>query len=100
MSHPDTLPLRYRLAVASRVLAAALGGYAVAAASTRLLSLTWPAPPSQAVMWASMLSFVIWAVAVLWVFATRSAWRAWWGLSAATGLVVLAEWLLRAGGWT
>jgi hypothetical protein len=49
-------------------------------------------------MWASMLSFVIWAVAVLWVFATRSAWRAWWGLSAATGLVALAEWLQRAGG--
>jgi len=99
MNDPDAVSLRYRLAVASRVLAATLGGYVLTAASTRLLSLVWPAPPAQAVMWASMLSFAIWAVAVLWVFAARSAWRAWWSLTAAMALVALAEWLLRAGGW-
>ncbi|AUL18860.1 DUF3649 domain-containing protein [Bordetella holmesii] len=34
----------------------------------------------DAVVTAQMLSFVVYACAVIWVFATYSAWRAWGGV--------------------
>lgn len=97
MNPSSAVSLRYRLAIASRATAAAVGGYALSVACTMLLSLIWPAPPAQAVMWATMLSFAVYAFAVLWAFATPSALRAWLGLSASTVLVALSVWLLRTG---
>lgn len=89
---------RYRWGVASRAVAAAVGGYVLAAVATRLLSLLWPAPPAQAVMWATMLSFAIYAVAALWVFATRSAGRAWCGIIGVTVVMAVCVWWLQPGG--
>ena len=88
----------YRWAIASRVAAAALGGYALTSVATVVLALLWPAPKAQALLWASMLSFVVYAVAVIWVFATRSATRAWGGLLGATALLAALAWLLKTGG--
>lgn len=78
-----TLPLmRYRLAVASRALAAGLGGYALAAASTAALSLLLH--PSlervDAVMTATLLSWIVYALAIGWTFYARTAWLAWAGV--------------------
>ncbi|MET4576391.1 DUF3649 domain-containing protein [Ottowia thiooxydans] len=87
----------YRLAVASRVLAAVIGGYALTSVMVMLLSVIWPAPRAQAVMWASMLSFALYAAVTVWVFATSSATRAWVGLLTATAVVALLLWLFRAG---
>lgn len=87
--------LMYRLAVLSRVVAAIAGGYAISALATRLLSGRLPMGNADAVMTATMLSFAIFTCVVIWVFATRSAWRAWAGLAIITAVLGLAEWL----GW-
>jgi hypothetical protein len=87
-SKTASLPARYRWAVASRVLAALLGGYVLAAAFgaalARCLPLLAGVTPAQGVLVATLLSFVIHTVAALWVFCARSAWAAWAGLAAAT----------------
>lgn len=88
----------YRWAVASRVLAAALGGYALASSLTVLLALIWPLPKSQAVLAATMLSFTLYAVAVIWVFSVRSVTRAWLGMLIPTGVAALSCWALQSGG--
>ncbi|WP_312440098.1 DUF3649 domain-containing protein [Janthinobacterium sp.] len=70
----------YRLGVASRGVAAIVGGYVLAALVTMLLSVSLPMARSEAVMTATLLSFTIYTCAVLWVFATGTALRAWLGL--------------------
>jgi len=72
--------LHYRLGVASRSVAAIVGGYLLAALSTMLLSVCLPMARVEAVMTATLASFAIYTCAVLWVFATSSALRAWLGL--------------------
>lgn len=98
MNKPVTVTAAYRLAVASRALAAAVGGYVLAWFATIVLSLAWPAPKAQAVMWATMISFLVYALAVIWVFATRSAARAWAGMLGASAVLALLAWLLAKAG--
>lgn len=93
-----TLARAYRLAVAARVLAAALGGYALASAATVLLALIWPGPQSEALLWASMLGFAIYSLVVIWVFMARSATRAWVGVVSITAVLAALAWLLKSGG--
>ncbi|UBB18588.1 DUF3649 domain-containing protein [Comamonas odontotermitis] len=88
----------YRWAVLSRIAAATIGGYALASAATVLLALIWPASRSQALLWASMLSFAVYAAAVIWVFCTRSAWRAWAGMVLGSALLIALAWALSLGG--
>ncbi|KDP83971.1 iron transporter [Cupriavidus sp. SK-3] len=71
---------RYRLSVVSRVVAAIGGGYVLASVATGLLAVLLPLPPAEAVMTATLLSFSLYACAVLWVFAAGSALRAWTGV--------------------
>ncbi|AWM90370.1 DUF3649 domain-containing protein [Pseudomonas sp. 31-12] len=85
----STLPVSYRLAVTSRVLAAVLGGYIVAALASVSLSLWLPMARAEAVVTGMMISFLVYLVAVLWCFACRSAWQAWFGLIV-PGLVLTA----------
>lgn len=94
------LSRRYRWEVASRVVAAAIGGYALASAITVLLALIWPLPRAQAVLASTMLGFVWYTVAVIWVFTTRSHVRAWLGMVVPTAVIALLCWLLpnAAGG--
>jgi hypothetical protein len=81
---------RYRIGVASRAFAASIGGYALASAATALLSVLLPMPRVEAVVTATLLSILIYAGAVIWVFAARSAARAWLGIAAPTTLLALA----------
>lgn len=63
----------------SRIVAALFGGYALAAlGSVAVLALPMSKP--QAVLTGMLASFVIYAGAVIWVFAVRSALKAWVGL--------------------
>ena len=73
-------PVRYRLAVLSRIVAAAAGGYSLAALSTACLVLGLPLSRGEAVLAATLPAFVILCLAVIWAFAARTAWRAWCGL--------------------
>ena len=81
------------LGVASRTVAAVFGGYALAACATTALALWLPAAPATAVITANLLSFLIYTVAVLWAFATRSAARAWAGIVVPALLLAALAWL-------
>jgi hypothetical protein len=76
----STLPVSYRLAVFSRVLAAVLGGYLVTALASVCLTLWVPMPRAEAVVTGLTSSFVVYLLAVIWCFACRTAWRAWFGV--------------------
>lgn len=94
----------YRRAVASRVLAASVGGYALTSLVTAVLALLLPrlggdTTPAQGVLIATLWSFLLYAVFVLWVFCVRSATRAWVGTlggCAVAGVMLL--WLMPKGG--
>lgn len=69
---------RHRLVIASRAILAIFGGYAFAALATASLALALPLPRPQAVLTATLLSFVLYCAVVIWAFAATSAGRAWW----------------------
>jgi len=75
-----SLPVSYRLAVTSRVLAAVLGGYIVASLASVSLSMWVPMHRADAVVTGMMISFLAYLGAVIWCFACRSAARAWFGM--------------------
>ncbi|WP_349971598.1 DUF3649 domain-containing protein [Pseudomonas caspiana] len=77
---PAGVTLAYRLAVASRIVAALLGGYLVAALTSVCISQWVPMPRADAVVTGMMLSFVAYLLVVIWCFACRTAWRAWAGV--------------------
>lgn len=95
-----TLPVSYRMAVASRALAAVLGGYVVAALASVCLTMWLPMARADAVVTGMMMSFVAYLCAVLWCFACRSAWRAWSGLIVASLLLAALAALAGLGYWT
>ncbi|MBX3302867.1 MAG: DUF3649 domain-containing protein [Nitrospira sp.] len=72
--------------VASRVGAAALGGYAFTYAFTACLTLLLPLPRTEALLTAAMLSFLLYAGAIIWAFTAATPWRAWLGLLAPTAV--------------
>lgn len=86
------------LPLVSRIIAALLGGYLVAALSS-VAALALPIDPQQAVFTGMLVSFLLYAGAVVWVFAVRSARRAWLGLVlAAAPLWLLATFAVPTGG--
>lgn len=81
----------------SRLLAAVLGGYALSAALTAALTLYLPIARTEAMLVGTLLSFLAYALAVMWAFAAPHALRAWSGLLVPTLLLAL---LLAVPGWT
>jgi hypothetical protein len=77
-----------------RTLAAIIGGYLFASSGAALLS-TLHGPGSDAMLGGALLGLVLYAPAIIWAFATRSAARAWAGLLGAsilmTGLAALVS---------
>ncbi|MDD2054592.1 DUF3649 domain-containing protein [Pseudomonas putida] len=92
-------PIAYRLAVTSRVLAAVVGGYVLAALVSVCMALLLPMAPAEAVVSGMLSSFVVYLLAVLWCFACRTPRLAWLGLmlpaSVLATLAALAYWLGR-----
>ena len=83
--------IRSAAPLASRIVAALFGGYALAAL-TSVAAVALPISRSEAVLTGMLASFAVYAVAVVWVFAVRSAWRAWAGLLAAALPLGVAAW--------
>ena len=86
----------YRLGVASRAVAAIGGGYALGALASASLALFLPTSRLEASLTGTLASFVVYALAVMWVFAARTAWRAWLGLlipCAVLGVVLALHYL-------
>ncbi|UGV26774.1 DUF3649 domain-containing protein [Rhodopseudomonas boonkerdii] len=75
----------------SRIVAALFGGYALAALSS-IAVLALPMDKVQAVIAGTLASFLVYAVAVIWVFAVRSALKAWTGLIVVAVPLGLAAW--------
>lgn len=85
------------LPIVSRVIAAALGGYVLSSATAACLALALPLARSEAVLTGTMVSFIVYVCAVLWVFAASSAWRAWIGLILPTIMLGGAVLIFRLG---
>ncbi len=75
----------------ARIIAALFGGYALAALSS-VAVLALPMNKVQAVIAGTLLSFLVYAGAVIWVFAVRSAIKAWMGLIVVAVPLGLAAW--------
>ncbi len=75
----------------SRIAAALVGGYTLAALSS-IAVLALPMNKVQAVIAGQLASFLVYAGAVIWVFAVRSAAKAWTGLIIAAVPLGLAAW--------
>jgi hypothetical protein len=75
----------------SRIVAALFGGYALAALSS-VAVLALPMSKVQAVIAGQLASFLVYAGAVIWVFAVRSAPKAWTGLIVVALPLGLAAW--------
>ncbi len=98
MASTSTAPsaLRYRLGVAVRALAAIFGGYGVSALFAYVLALVLPTARVEAAVTSTLVAFVVYPGAVVWVFAARSAAQAWLGLLwAALPLAALWLWSMR-----
>ncbi|GIU19415.1 hypothetical protein TUM4261_41370 [Shewanella sp. c952] len=63
--------------IVSRLLAAIFAGYLVAATGSGLLAIVIPLAPAQSTLTAMMLSFSIYATAIIWVFSVRNHFVAW-----------------------
>lgn len=91
-----TPTLRYRLGVASRAVAASLGGYATAALAAILLGTVLPMTPMGAAVTATLVGILMIPVAAMACFYAGSAARAWIGIAAACalfgGLALAAGW--------
>jgi len=83
----------------SRVVAAIFGGYALASL-TGIGTLALPLAPAQAVIAGQLASFLVYTGAVVWVFAVRSARRAWLGIlvvAVPLGLAAGSVWMRSRG---
>lgn len=88
----------HRWEIASRALLAIVGGYAVSALYAGSFALAFPAHKTQAVLGATMFSFTVYCVVVIWAFCARSLARAWLGagvMAAVPGIYVLLTWSVR-----
>lgn len=79
--------------MASRILAAIVGGYALAYGSTAFLSVYLPLARPDRVVFASLLCFAVWTAAAIYAFAARSTRRSWLWLIGLTTVLCLAAFL-------
>lgn len=91
----------YRWQVASRVLAASLGGYVFTAVTASALALLLPVlvgvRTSVSVLAGSLLGFVLFIAIAVGVFSARSVGKVWLSLAAGSALMGLLVVMLRAG---
>ena len=70
------LSITYRLMIFYRFILAAVGGYALASLSAIIIAHTFAESRSTAVMSATLIAFVIWACAFIWVFMVNKTLKA------------------------
>ncbi|MFJ4397839.1 iron transporter [Pseudomonas sp. NPDC089396] len=80
------------LQILSRSSAALLGGYAFSYAATACLARLLPLSPGDAVIVATLPTFIFYTLAILWSFASRDALRAWAPLAVAAPLALVGFW--------
>lgn len=85
------------LAISLQALAAIFGGYLLASASTLFLSAILPFSKTEAVITASLFSFVVYPLAIIWVYAKQDVKRAWLGMIVPSVFLIAMAWLLSRG---
>jgi hypothetical protein len=70
----------YRLGIFSRALAAAAGGYALMILADAALIFLLPIERRTAFLYSVQAGFLVYTLAIIWEFSTRTATRAWLGL--------------------
>ena len=85
---------RYRWAVAARVLLAAVGGYILSSLLLIILATLWPLPQAQALAAATLLSFLIYALIIIWVFSAKHLGKLCLNFGAATLITAAVVYLL------
>ncbi len=83
---------RHRIDVTARVIAAIFAGYAISYLFTGALPLWLPIARPEAILWASLASFVIYTCIALYAFGVRSAWTLWRNLTLVILLLLAAVW--------
>lgn len=73
----------------SKLLTAVVGGYVVANLGAIAIGVLLPLSPPDAVLTGQQLGFVLYTMAVLWVYAADSTARAWGGLALAAAVALL-----------
>ena len=89
---------QYRWMVFSRVIAGFIGGYILTAYITMVLAQVLPMSRADAVVLASLLSYIWFCIAIIWVFAVKSALKAWLGIIGGIAPFVAIHYLLKAFG--
>ena len=85
----------YRWSVVSRIIAAAVGGYAVVTLLHLAFVALLPSELHQSLLFASQTGYLYWTGLIIWCFAVRSATRAWVGLAIlAVPLIAIDAWYL------
>lgn len=79
-------------AIAARTGLALLGGYAFTYAFTAAFARLLPADPVDAVTTASLLSFVVYLLFILWAYAATSLRRVLTGVGVAIPLAIIGFW--------
>lgn len=85
------------LVLLSRVAAAIFGGYALTSGAVIFLGAVLPLPKSQAILAASLASFTVYTLAIVWVFAVQDNRRAWLGLLLPAAVLAVVGWWLGRG---
>lgn len=88
----------YRWMVFSRVIAGFIGGYILTAYITMVLAQLLPMSRADAVVLASLLSYLWFCIAIIWVFAVKSAVKAWLGILGAIALFAAIHYSIKAFG--
>lgn len=76
----------------SRIVAALIGGYLFTYAFTAALARLLPMDKVDALVVATLPSFLIYTLVILWAFGCRNAWRAWAGVALALPLAAIGFW--------
>ncbi len=71
-------------AIVSRSAAALIGGYILANAAAFVLAAVLPMAKIDATLMAMQLSYLIYAMVILWVFSAETAVKAWVGVVSST----------------
>lgn len=74
--------MNYRLGILSRIIAAVVGGYALATLATLAMAYLLPGEKGPALLTGILLSFLVYGGVIIWVFAWRSVKQVWIGLVA------------------
>lgn len=76
-----------KLEILARVAAALFGAYALASGAAVLLAAVLPQTRAEAVLTATLLSFVVYVAGAVWAFAEPRLGRVWCGLVGASALL-------------